>query len=124
MLQILNPTEIEKRARLVLGIDKKTTRDEVKRIYHEKILKYHPDSNKTPLAEEVTSLLIEAYDFVRGIIKKPNLLREDPLVSLAIGIPISKLEDVSEVPDSYKMWTIKQGFYDFVNPNANENTTI
>jgi len=104
-----------KKAKLVLGIDKITDK-KLKKTYRKKIFQYHPDKNKTPLAKEISSLIIESYNFLIGKINKPSLLKEDALISLVTGIPISTLEDLSKLPRDYEGWNITQ-FYDWINPN-------
>jgi len=45
----------------VLGVSKDASKDEIKRAYRELALKYHPDRNKSPGAEEKFKELSEAY---------------------------------------------------------------
>jgi molecular chaperone DnaJ len=45
----------------VLGVSKSASKDDVKRAYRELALKYHPDRNKSPGAEEKFKELSEAY---------------------------------------------------------------
>ncbi|OXA41784.1 dnaJ protein homolog 1 [Folsomia candida] len=46
----------------ILGINKSATDDEIKKAYRKLALKYHPDKNKAPSAEEQFKLVAEAYE--------------------------------------------------------------
>ncbi len=46
----------------ILGISKGATDDEIKKAYRKLALKYHPDKNKAPTAEEQFKLVAEAYE--------------------------------------------------------------
>lgn len=54
----------------VLGIKKGASDDEIKKAYRKQALKYHPDKNKSPGAEEKFKEVAEAYDVLSDPKKK------------------------------------------------------
>ncbi len=56
----------------VLGLPRSATEDEVKRAYRKLALKFHPDKNKSPGAEEKFKEIAEAYE-VLGDKKKRDV---------------------------------------------------
>lgn len=54
----------------VLGIQKGASEDEIKKAYRKQALRYHPDKNKSPGAEEKFKEIAEAYDVLSDSKKK------------------------------------------------------
>lgn len=54
----------------VLGIAKGASEDEIKKAYRKQALRYHPDKNKSPGAEDKFKEIAEAYDVLSDAKKK------------------------------------------------------
>ena len=53
-----------------LGVSRSATDDELKKAYRKLALKYHPDKNKSPEAEEKFKAIGEAYDVLSDARKR------------------------------------------------------
>ncbi|XP_062846915.1 dnaJ homolog subfamily B member 1a isoform X2 [Trichomycterus rosablanca] len=54
----------------ILGIQKGASDDEIKKAYRKQALKFHPDKNKLPGAEDKFKEIAEAYDVLSDAKKK------------------------------------------------------
>lgn len=54
----------------VLGIAKGASEDEIKKAYRKQALRYHPDKNKSPGAEDKFKEIAEAYDVLSDAKKR------------------------------------------------------
>lgn len=70
----------------ILGISKSASDDEIKKAYRKLALKYHPDKNKTPEAEERFKEIAEAYEVLSDK-KKRDLFDQFGEEGLKGGIP-------------------------------------
>lgn len=70
----------------ILGISKNATDDDVKKAYRKLALKYHPDKNKTPQAEERFKEIAEAYEVLSDK-KKRDIFDQYGEEGLKGGIP-------------------------------------
>ncbi|KAF2351057.1 Chaperone DnaJ C-terminal [Trinorchestia longiramus] len=70
----------------ILGISKGATEDDIKKAYRKMALKYHPDKNKSPGAEEKFKDIAEAYDVLSDK-KKRDIYDQYGEEGLKGGIP-------------------------------------
>ena len=61
-MQLLHSKTMGKDYYAILGVNKNATEDELKKAYRKMALKYHPDKNKEPDAEEKFKEIAEAYE--------------------------------------------------------------
>ena len=54
----------------ILGISKNATQDQIKKQYRKQAVKWHPDKNKSPEAENKFKNIAEAYDVLSDQKKK------------------------------------------------------
>ncbi|RVE69618.1 hypothetical protein OJAV_G00079750 [Oryzias javanicus] len=54
----------------VLGIAKDVSEDEIKKAYRKQALRFHPDKNKSPGAEDKFKEIAEAYDVLSDAKKR------------------------------------------------------
>uniref|UniRef100_A0AC35UCN1 J domain-containing protein n=1 Tax=Rhabditophanes sp. KR3021 TaxID=114890 RepID=A0AC35UCN1_9BILA len=55
-----------------LGIQKTATKEEIKKAYKKKALRYHPDKNRDPSAEAKFKEIAEAYEILNDEVKRKN----------------------------------------------------
>lgn len=56
----------------ILGVDKNSNQDDIKKAYRKLALKYHPDRNKDPDSEDKFKLISEAYQVLGDETKRKN----------------------------------------------------
>jgi molecular chaperone DnaJ len=91
----------------VLGIPEDATREQVKAVYRRLALRYHPDRNKNPAAQERFKEISEAYaeacaalqdreytlkDEISQPVQEPFVQREEPVLDLRDGKRILRVE--------------------------------
>ncbi|CAL4115335.1 unnamed protein product [Meganyctiphanes norvegica] len=70
----------------ILGLKKGASDDEIKKAYRKMALKYHPDKNKSPDAEEKFKLIAEAYEVLSDK-KKRDIYDQHGEEGLKGGVP-------------------------------------
>ena len=56
----------------ILGVNRRSSKEEIKLSFRQLAKKYHPDTNKTKEAEEMFKDINEAYDTLTNIEKRRN----------------------------------------------------
>lgn len=84
----------------ILGIKKGASEDDIKKAYRKQALRFHPDKNKSPGAEEKFKEIAEAYDVLSDPKKKDIYDRygEEGKVSINCMILRVKLTSVRFTP--------------------------
>ena len=80
-MKLINITE---RAESVLGIKNEMDDKQIKKAYYEKVKQFHPDINGKEQTDKM-ALIIEAYGWISGLVKKEGLLKDDKLIKEITG---------------------------------------
>ncbi|MDQ1279236.1 MAG: hypothetical protein QG670_496 [Thermoproteota archaeon] len=107
------------RAKQVLDVDDKS-QSNLKKNFHQRIIKYHPDKCGSEYAEEA-KVLIEAYQVLRGRANPLNcrLLEDKKLVASLLSQGMKPVE----LGIKYEDW-LKENFYGFVKPNTDNSANV
>ena len=90
-----------------LGIDRQSTDDEIKKAYRKLALKYHPDKNKHPGAEERFKEIAEAYEVLSDSNKRAAFDRygEDNIHSRRVaGLTFSMIITFTILQQKQSRW--------------------
>lgn len=69
----------------LLGVSENASFEEIKKAYRKEIIFWHPDKNSSSESENVTKLLIEAYDTLKDVSKRDEYDRYNNLGKYAIN---------------------------------------
>lgn len=79
----------------ILGVQRTTSHDDIKRAYRRLAIKYHPDKNHAPEAEQLFKEINEAYDTIGDPIKRNvyDLRLENPFAEILKDPPAPRHRD-------------------------------